>query len=344
MATQKQPTLAQWRAIYDAAIRLKKLAPWEFMEETDIFGVQDPKTGRVGFVSVMGARGEHFGIAAYIDPLALYQFWTFAEYGEEMDPVRLFEIEQLTLSYEDRDMLDKEDRAVIKKLGLRFRGRNAWPVFRKITPGYLPWFIDAEDAPFLRHILEQTLDVTQRLRKQPHLLDIEDEDSIEYLIRVPRETETGLVWEDEWREVPLPETSLEWKLDEELLARVKKLPQIPNMVEMELFPLLFPVAADEGRPFIPYVMLVVDRKSGMILDAGLNQPMPDYWGLLENLPNLILTEFIRLGGIPQRIYVRTDTLTAHLEFLKQFLPFEVIFSSNLRHLESAKEGLQEFLG
>ena len=49
-----------WRRLYEAAIRVKELAPSEWMFEDAVFGVQDPETGKLGFVSVMGQVGEHF--------------------------------------------------------------------------------------------------------------------------------------------------------------------------------------------------------------------------------------------------------------------------------------------
>ena len=342
MTQSQKPTLAQWRALYNAAAQLGKMAPWRWIEEGDIFGVEDPESGRVGFVSIMGMSDEHYGIAVYLGALALYQFWTLPEFDEDIAAPKLLEIEQLTLSFEDRDFLDKDDRAIIKKLGLRFRGRNAWPVFRKITPGYFPWFIDAEDARFLIHVLEQTLIMAQRVKEEPELLAAEEGD-ITYLIRVPRQTETGLVWEDVWREVTMPDTSIQWRLDEHLLAQARNLPKLPNMVEMEMFPLLNPVADDTGRVFMPYILLTVDRKTGMIVSAGLHQPQPDFWGLLEEMPNILLKAFLRLEGIPQRIYVRTDTLAANLEFLSHFLPIEFLFTRSFRHLEQARKGLQEFM-
>ncbi len=60
-------------------------------------------------------------------------------------------------SFEDRDLLSNEDRKQIKDLGLAFRGKNAWPVFRQYEPGYNPWFINDEECIFLTHALRQTL-------------------------------------------------------------------------------------------------------------------------------------------------------------------------------------------
>jgi len=49
--------------LYDLAIQVKKLAPWLWMEETDVFGVASPDTSELGFVSVMGNIGEYEAVA-----------------------------------------------------------------------------------------------------------------------------------------------------------------------------------------------------------------------------------------------------------------------------------------
>ena len=58
----------QWRRLYEAAVLVKELSPWQWMTETDIFGVQDPETEEIGFVSVLGLLGEHFGVSLYTTP------------------------------------------------------------------------------------------------------------------------------------------------------------------------------------------------------------------------------------------------------------------------------------
>lgn len=47
-STFPAPSLEEARRLYQAAMRVKELAPWEWMDEADIFGVQDPETGELG--------------------------------------------------------------------------------------------------------------------------------------------------------------------------------------------------------------------------------------------------------------------------------------------------------
>lgn len=118
------PTYDQWRRLYEAAVLVKELSPWEWMTETDVFGVRDPETDEIGFVSVLGLLGEHFGVSLYPNPRALYGFWALEEAGPEVNPDALLEIPQLQASFEDLDQLDNRDRKITKELGLKFRGKK----------------------------------------------------------------------------------------------------------------------------------------------------------------------------------------------------------------------------
>lgn len=141
------------------------------MDETEIFGVQYPETNELGFVSLMGMAGEHFAVPVYQGAEGLYGIQGFASEVEAgtANPEELFDIPQLQASFENRDQLDRQDREVIKKLGLKFRGAYAWPMFRSYRPGYMPWFVTAEEALRLTYALSQTLEVAPRVKDDPEL-------------------------------------------------------------------------------------------------------------------------------------------------------------------------------
>ncbi|MGH3145873.1 MAG: DUF7309 domain-containing protein, partial [Rubrobacter sp.] len=130
MAEETTPGTREWRWLYESAVRIKEVAPWEWMTEADVFGVQSPETGEPGFVSVMGMLGEHYAVSLYLGSEGIHGFLDLQEMGPFADPEALIQIPQLQASFEDREELDRRDREVIKELGLKFRGRNAWPMFR----------------------------------------------------------------------------------------------------------------------------------------------------------------------------------------------------------------------
>jgi hypothetical protein len=137
--------LSDWRRLYESAVKIKKMAPWGWMSEMDVFGVEDPESGSIELVSVMGALGEHFSVALYRDAEALYRVRSLTPEDIRQDPAQIMNVVHLQASFEDREFLEAEDRRIIKELGLKFRGENAWPLFRSYRPGYHPWFLEPED-------------------------------------------------------------------------------------------------------------------------------------------------------------------------------------------------------
>jgi hypothetical protein len=131
METMKNtPALDDWQKLYDLMAQIKSLAPWDWMEESDIFGIQMPETGELGFISVMGMLGEHFAVAVYQGVKGLGGFWQMHSKGPKLSPEFVLQVPQLQASFEDRELISKEDREVMKKLGLKYRGAKAWPQFR----------------------------------------------------------------------------------------------------------------------------------------------------------------------------------------------------------------------
>ena len=153
--TIETPTMDTWRSLYEATNQIKELAPWQWMFESQVFGVQDPESGKLGFVSVMGQMGEHFAVSFYLGQEGLYGLWTMESSASDDAPVppELFlGVPQLQASFEDRSELRDKDRQVIKDLGLKFRGRQTWPLFRSYRTGFVPWrlrMLDEVKAMFL---------------------------------------------------------------------------------------------------------------------------------------------------------------------------------------------------
>lgn len=76
MAEEKTAGTRVWRRLYESAVRIKELSPWEWMTETDVFGVRSSETGELGFVSVMGMLGEHYAVSLYLGSEGITVFWT----------------------------------------------------------------------------------------------------------------------------------------------------------------------------------------------------------------------------------------------------------------------------
>jgi len=341
MATPGSPTLEQWRELFRLAIRLKETAPWDWVLETDIFGVQDPQTGNMAFISVMGSEGEHYAVGAYLGPEALGGFWQLQE-TDDYGPELLLEVPQLQVSFENRGELEKEDHEIIKRLGLKFRGQNSWPMFRSFRPGFFPWFLEAEEGRVLAHVLDQVAEVTLRAREDHSLLKKLDENR--YLMRVPRMEGDAILWEDRIVPVPRPEPpKIPFALNKSEIRAVERFRSSSNTVEMDFF--MFPAKIGEKgtRPRCAYMLLAVDSHSGMVLANEVLAADPSLLSMWASVPTTFTKFLLQWGTVPERINVRSELLLSLLRPLTSHLKTELLRSPILPSLDQAKESFFRFL-
>jgi hypothetical protein len=337
---EKNPTFEEWRKLYATAGRVKEMEPWEWMAEDDVFGVQNPESDEIGFVSVMGAAGEHFAVALYPTPQAVYEFLELEEQGAlgllgDVAPDRILEIPQLQASFEDREQLAKEDREVIKKLNLKFRGANNWPQFRSYAPGMFPWFLTSSEARLLNTTLEQLLDVAPRVRDDEDILYGKEDD--DFLVRVPRKENSHIIWEDKIMRVPEPEKRAVTPapLAPQQLEALKRLPKPDMAIEMELTMLPMPVREKKERPFFPYLLLITDAQRGLVLGTDMLQPQPSLEAMRAELPLKLAETLSQLGAVPRLIAVRAEMTASLLAPLAAELGIQIKQSSKLPALDEA---------
>jgi hypothetical protein len=338
------PITQEWRRLYTAMAQIKELAPWEWMTESDVFGVQHPDTGEIGFVSVMGQLGEHIAIAVYPGADAIYALWNFielAERGEQVEPEQLFEIPQLQAVFEDREAITKKDREVHKALGLKFRGRQSWPQFRSYRPGFVPWYLEAEEAYFLTLALEQLADVAPRFEKDESLLFPEEDYA--FLVRVPNVKGSQVTWRDEIIPVPPPEPkSLEIGVPQQTMRAISQLPKSRNKLEVDFFMMPHQIGERGERPRYAYNLLVVDASSGMILGTDLMMVETALDEMLGTIPARLLQMFVGFGALPSEVQVSSLRLSWLLKPVFDQVRIKLKPVQQLRNLEQVKQEMANF--
>lgn len=265
------PSREEWLALYDAAVRFRDLSPWEIVQEEQTFGVKDPETGEIGYCCIMGQLGEHRALAVYRGTRGLTGLWEQhnSAPAEFLDLMSLLDIQDCVMaSFEDREMVEDLDREVMKALGLKFRGRGAWPLFRSYIPGTAPWVLTAAEARTLTRALEQAILITGRLQKDPGQIPPPPL-SGPYLVRVCDTAASGDEQKPTWRDAYLtPEPPREPEpiritLDDARLTRLQALPRVNGSLEMDLIRLPEPVQEQEGqRPVFPYLLFAVATQRG----------------------------------------------------------------------------------
>ena len=341
--TEETTDIRDWRELYKAAVRVKEISPWEWLTEADIFGVQSPETGDLGFVSVLGMLGEHYAVSLYLGSEGIHGFLNLQAMGPLADPDDLIQIPQLQASFEDREQLDKRDRAVIKELGLKFRGRNAWPWFRSYRPSFFPWFLEAGEVRFLTVALEQLADVAPRFRERPSLLEPSGGDG--YLLRVPRREGETLLWEDAATGVPpLDAPPIEVEVEVSKMEALGRLPMRKAHLEVDFFMFPAPVGDEGDRPYFPHMLMMVDAERGMILGSELLTPSPSQEAMWGAVPETLAEIFSRMELLPEKVSVDSDLLFSLLEPLAEEAGFELDLAPSLPGLEAVRVDLLQTFG
>lgn len=320
------PSVEEWQALHAAAARFRKLAPWEWLYDTDMFGVKDPETGVIGYCSVMGKLGQHFCLAAYMGSWGLSGYIQLLEDAKPQSSAEMLEYQDcLMASFEDRAMLDTQDLKVIRELGLKFRGRGAWPMFRRYRRGYCPWFINGAEARFLAIALEQALDVAVRARSDAELLQAGDDDR--YLVRVRMTGASGPTWRDE-RLTP------ELLSLQEQAATVGAVPFPAGYVqelsrsagtrhgtwELDIDYLPTPMQEQpDSQPYYPRQLIVADADTGLILGTTMGSPVDHVEVFRSQLADTVRT----LGRLPARFLVNNDRSRAFLTTLAHALDIPI---------------------
>lgn len=338
----KPPSIQEWRDLYDAAIEFKKKECWNWMWDTDIFGVQNPITGEIGYCCVMGGAGEHFALAVYQGSEGLKGYLTLQSKENLPSLEDILTLQKLLMaSFEDRELLQKEDIQLIKKFDLKFSGSDSWPLFRSYRPGCYPWYLTAEEARYLTLCLWQAIDISFRFKDNSNLLTSPYTEN-HYLVRVPKKEKTGLSWRDEWIE-PLPLKKAEMivePIDEIRLEKTKRrIPHHQGVWEVDLFYSPKPIKEKGERPFYPYIALWVDHYSGFILSQHLAKPAE----CISEFPGQFLKLAEDYKTLPQEILVRKEETFNLLEPITSELGIKLRRVKRLSMLEDAQASMSEFI-
>lgn len=342
-ATRKKTSASSdtWHALYRLAERIQKLAPWHWMQENHIFGVKFPQNDTVGFVSVMGTMGEHRAVTVYLGTEGLRGFW-HAESLEPMeDPVSIFHVPQLMASFEDLSRLEARDMEQIRSLGLSYRGKGAWPLFRSYRPGYHPWFLTLDEVKMLSIALEQTLVIATRAREDISLLEPDDEDS--YLVRIPEASMDQTIWKDRQMTFQLEPFQIKPNLDPDLFDEMIAMDQSGSEFELDCLPAPVRIGPKGTRPRWPHVLIVVEAVSGLVVGSEFLAALDGLPAMWSEIPGKLLSILSKSSARPARIRVRSTLYRDILRPLLNALKVGITTRSDLPALEEARESLFEFL-
>jgi hypothetical protein len=226
-----------------------------------MLAIEDPTTGKLRLVSVMGNRGEVYGLLVHRGEPGLRWAITLAfnPTGEDIeDPNFTFARDGLLVVFAPRNRLEKSAIDRFKQMGFKplfdSEKRQVWPLFQSIRPGMYPAPLTIEEAELLLADLRKTINFVRLAGKNPRILRNEP-GVVAFYPSEPNFTGPLRTKDIEWRELTLgrevfPEPL---KLSRKEIKELKALAADENL-SMELDCLYSPgMVAGDPYPYLPWL-------------------------------------------------------------------------------------------
>ena len=267
-----EPNKEQWLELHTAFREYCAAEPWLRLEDT-VVALEHPVREERGYCVAMGTSGLEFGLAVYIGDEGLRHYLRLSQsIDDPHSPDLLDTMNSISALLADRRDLDTYGLNVIKELGLRYRGRGRWPVFRSMRPGYALWRLEAVEAEFLTIALREMIALAAKVEAGESPFFDEDNPGLP-LIR----SFDGENWQDKREPISVeafesvPEFS-----DVERLTRLADAKSVAeNTFEFSIFYMHMSVSERPGeRPYFLAQALIADQDSGVVLPHVLGGPAP----------------------------------------------------------------------
>lgn len=247
----------------------------------------------------------------------------------------------LMVSFNDRKYVNPIDLQIIKQLGLKFRGTNAWPVFRSYEPGYTPWHLTSkEQVQFLTLAIIQAIEIAEHFKPNPDILFVDNDNR--YWVSIAEWVNDTVYWTCQRMSPASIEKSLS-KLQDYDELRLKKIQDSvrhrAGIWEVDCF--YSPFVVKEGdRPFYPLMLLFVDHQSGQILHFQLANGAGDIPEFADEFMKLTK----RMNMMPESIWVPNQTVRDYVSDMTSGCGIYCKIESNLTSIMEAKENMLQYLG
>ena len=305
----------------ELAFQFRDAKLWDVLYDNDIFAVT-LSDGNIGYCSVMGKGGEHYGMVLYVGESGWLSFIHTCDMSEvPLNSVEGYEL-GLSLDCINCDFMPgakidpKWKKAVdnyAKPLGIKLRKPYLYPDIVKHSPFKMPWNLQSEqDKRYLCEALEAALEIATTLKQgKTHIeLGFEEEGISPYDENqfVPLLTkENGLF---SWGKTKLPNDVYEEygivpyndKPAQEAISELRK----SGAYECRLIHLI-PFGKDQGKaPVLFPMLLCMDCNSGLILPTMKAQAVEP-----ESHLDALAEAIIHSQRCPKEIRI-TDAMTEAL--------------------------------
>lgn len=332
-----EATIEEWGKLYELAVQYKKMKPWEEFWSSDVVAVRLPED--TAYFSIMGKMGDCVGLSLYLGDEGFNDFLGVSsnEYLDIEPDYIMLEQNCITMYMGAREEVSKEQYAIIRELGIKFRGKGNWIYFDTYEKGFVPYLPDQREVQIYIKYLEKLLDALKYCSKFGCSADFDEGEIFLY------SCENG-EWTGKAIEPPSEGYCYEGLImsDDIMAAKLKKAikkKKSSARLEIDMFYLRSGVADEEfEKPFIPKVAVIAEHASGMVLDQRLLNPSDDDVSCLTQM----LAAWILDNGAPREVMVRNRVIKALVEDLCEKCQIKLSISE-LEIINDCKSGLLDYM-
>jgi len=332
-----------WKEIFHLSEELYIQAPWTYMAETDIFGVRTPGSGKTYFISIMGSAGELSALAAYEGSNALEQFWEIQE-NPNGNPENILLIPHIILSYVNKNEIDRVQTEIFKEAGFKGGRGRKWPDVKRVIPGLVPSVPGDSCLEDLANILEQSLEVFSRAQEDLTFILPEDQDDDVYLVREQTKKGRKTEWKDIYRKVRSQPLRYNPVVNLSNFSTIQSLPKTTVILQAGLRMIPNHIRDKINPDHFPFMVILTDKKSGLVEGFELLTPFPDYNSMLEKIPVTIIGLINKLKFRPMRIEVNEEKLFVMLDPIFRKIQINIKLVPVVKSVEEAFEGILNHMG
>ena len=307
MATQA--TLEQWEELYDLAIEITKLKPWNAYWDMDLIAVETKKNEEPNFVSIMGKGGTCTGISVYRGMEGYSDFCQISNDDYNVPATFVMSDQNcITCYWGNRDEVDDDMYSIIKKLGLRFRGNGNWIYFKTFEKKSFPSLPNYGEVKMLIETLKHEEYQESIFDKGDIIYTQKDEDNHWFSYTVPRPMEP-----ERYNTILVN--------DSNLIDYFKNMDDSDLELAIDMDYMMVPTN-DKGfeRPINPLAYIVFDLRNDQILHFDLIHPdQEDYEVIMNNFLGAI-----EHFGKPKHVYARNPYILNWLDFICEKLEIPLV--------------------
>ncbi|MBR5228348.1 MAG: hypothetical protein IKV96_00755 [Firmicutes bacterium] len=328
--TISKASLTSWTRLFDAVDRVKSLELWKTFCEVDLAEIHLPGDKEPYYCCISGMYELPKGISIYKGHRGLV---SFTHYLNTMDlPEYIGESKRACLecTWGARGDLRKRDMEILKSCERKYRGAEAWPLFRKHETGYEPWYLRTDEAEILARVLEE-------LAKAAEQLVLNDNVTVMTAgCRIGRrfDFEAAQYVNEFLPPVEKIEAVTEGYMitDEVLIRRLKKKPVTTGAIEFDMpyLPMSVKGTGKDPRSFFPRMCIVCDLEKQALTEQYMVSRNDDP----RDVGLGIMVHHIEEKGRPTKVFVRDPELYGIVAHLCNSLDIEVVFTPAFRMMDT----------